>query len=641
MPSLALLTSPRNSRFIKYILAPFFLWYISVQTFHFNLSLSVEPEPSPRLPNEDYYTGKNGLGKSQGEESGSKLHLYRQDGFLEVNHNGRHPILELMERAEKDWKAKLERASTSLEDAVKEYKRRYKRDPPKGFDQWWDYVEKHNIQLPDEYDEIYLDLQPFWGISPSDLLVIQKELEEKKDSYTIGKTESTNVTIVRTSFREELHQQLIKGTPNVVNLLRDIEEYLPPFRATFSPHDGPNRLSDFEVKDFALEAASMDTHLTRESFPEASSLGWLSACSPRSRARNLPVPFRQKQTDLLNLDSPAPPSESPVFPYHSSSTFQYPNFTPDIPRTKNFIFDHLKTMDPCSNPALFWTHGQFLGRDEGPAPQPYLVPEFAPCTTTIHHNIRVPSLYAWVNDLADTDNPDWELREDDRLLWRGSNTGIGHSKTTRWSSSHRNWMVMWGNGVNGTVDVMFSEVDDAPAGKPKTMRRARLNPSLIDMKFAGKLHCWDDDTCKLIERIYPVSKKMSEKEAGNYKYIMDVDGNGWSGRFKRLMTSKALILKATIYPEWYYSRIQAWFHYVPVQVDMSDLYDILVFFRGDPNGNGSHDELAKKIALQGREWSKTFWKREDLVAYFYRLILEYARVASPNREKMNYTPVAP
>ena len=29
-----------------------------------------------------------------------------------------------------------------------------------------------------------------------------------------------------------------------------------------------------------------------------------------------------------------------------------------------------------------------------------------------------------------------------------------------------------------------------------------------------------------------------------------IDGNGWSARFKRLMTSNSLIFKSTIFPEW-------------------------------------------------------------------------------------------
>ena len=63
-------------------------------------------------------------------------HKYQQNGLVEVNPMGAHPIYELMERAEKQWKRKQARASRTLEQAVREYKRRYKRNPPKGFDVW-------------------------------------------------------------------------------------------------------------------------------------------------------------------------------------------------------------------------------------------------------------------------------------------------------------------------------------------------------------------------------------------------------------------------------------------------------------------------------------------------------------------------
>lgn len=64
-----------------------------------------------------------------------------------------------------------------------------------------------------------------------------------------------------------------------------------------------------------------------------------------------------------------------------------------------------------------------------------------------------------------------------------------------------------------------------------------------------------------------------------------------------------------------------WVHYVPVQVDYSDLYDILAFFRGSLSLDGStegHDRLAEKIASAGKAWSATFWRKEDMTAYMFR-----------------------
>ena len=77
----------------------------------------IEPPPNPAA---------NSLGQ----------HKYRPDGLVEVNEEGVHPIYELISRAEKEWQAKLDRASKTLDEAVAEYRRRYRRAPPKGFELW-------------------------------------------------------------------------------------------------------------------------------------------------------------------------------------------------------------------------------------------------------------------------------------------------------------------------------------------------------------------------------------------------------------------------------------------------------------------------------------------------------------------------
>ena len=93
---------------------------------------------------------------------------------------------------------------------------------------------------------------------------------------------------------------------------------------------------------------------------------------------------------------------------------------------------------------------------------------------------------------------------------------------------------------------------------------------------------------------------------------LTTDGNGWSARFKRIMSTNSLILKSTIFPEWYSDRVQPWVHYVPIKPDLTDLYDVMLFFRT------GHDDLAKKIATEGKTWSKTFWRKEDMVSYQFR-----------------------
>ncbi|KAG2068523.1 hypothetical protein BDR04DRAFT_1208651 [Suillus decipiens] len=207
------------------------------------------------------------------------------------------------------------------------------------------------------------------------------------------------------------------------------------------------------------------------------------------------------------------------------------------------------------------------------------MPHFSFCSTLLHHDIRAAVSYGWVEDLPNSDNPPWEERVDERLLWRGTNTGIFHGANTRWRQGHRDHM---------------------------------------------------------LDKLYDWRKMQTRQEAGHYKYVFDIDGNGWSGRFKRLMTSNSLVFKSSIYPEWFMDRVAPWVHYVPVQIDLSDLYDTLTFFRGGLQGEGAHEDLAKKIAAAGREWSQIYWRKEDLTAYMFRLFLEYARVSSLDRNAMTY-----
>lgn len=76
-----------------------------------------------------------------------------------------HPIPQLMAEAEQNFKRLLSRQSTTLKKAVTEYKRRYGRNPPKGFDQWWNFAQKHSVKIVDDYDALFEDLAPFWDMS--------------------------------------------------------------------------------------------------------------------------------------------------------------------------------------------------------------------------------------------------------------------------------------------------------------------------------------------------------------------------------------------------------------------------------------------------------------------------------------------
>jgi hypothetical protein len=87
-----------------------------------------------------------------------------------------HPIAQLMADAEARFRATLAGQSTTLRDAVREYQRRYGRNPPKGFDAWWTFAEMHNVRLVDEFDTVHEDLEPFWDMSGEEFRERAKEV---------------------------------------------------------------------------------------------------------------------------------------------------------------------------------------------------------------------------------------------------------------------------------------------------------------------------------------------------------------------------------------------------------------------------------------------------------------------------------
>lgn len=80
-----------------------------------------------------------------------------------------HPITTLMADAQAKHAKMLGRQSRTLSQAVATYRNRYGRDPPKGFDDWWNFAQKNKVKIIDEYDSMNKDLAPFWSLSPQEL----------------------------------------------------------------------------------------------------------------------------------------------------------------------------------------------------------------------------------------------------------------------------------------------------------------------------------------------------------------------------------------------------------------------------------------------------------------------------------------
>ncbi|WWC98816.1 hypothetical protein V866_005709 [Kwoniella sp. B9012] len=535
-----------------------------------------------------------------------------KDGLLKVNPKSTvHPIHQLIRDARETWDKKVARQSKTLLEATREYQRRYGRRPPKGFDKWWEYVVEKDVPLPDEYDQIHHDLLPFRALSPKDLNNRIQQTSKSTDTYTLRiKRGSIRTNVFYSADIQGADERLEQQT----ELLRPIAKYLPDMQVVWSVHDTPRSLIGWDHKRELIEHVEEDEWFDEDDEIDLTLSDWSAACPSRSAIRS--------------------------FNSHSFN----PTWIPDTSLTsKSFVSSHSQSMDLCSHPNVIPIHGALAGK----IPKVNeLMPIFTLSKTKLHSDVLGVPVEQWLEDESLIEIP-FEQKENSRLLWRGSNTGTVHSVETPWRTSHRTRLIYLTNYQDENENENF-KVNYIPPPKgirskvemQKVIKQDKLdgwNQRSMDLGFTGgPIQCnVDDGTCDDLMEEFSWTEQMTHDEALNYKYVIDVDGNAWSARFKRLLASGSLILKATIMPEWWTDRIQPWVHYVPIQTDYSDLYDVMAFFQGLPSTPGEQ-ALARDIANAGKLWSATHWRKEDMVAYMFRLYLEWGRLVADQRSSMDF-----
>jgi len=108
------------------------------------------------------------------------------------------------------------------------------------------------------------------------------------------------------------------------------------------------------------------------------------------------------------------------------------------------------------------------------------------------------------------------------------------------------------------------------------------------------------------------SYKTMPELARDYEYLIDVGGNGYSGRLKYLLFSRRpLILVDRLHVEYFHSKLIPHVHYIPVKIDLSDLIEKTKWMR-------ENDKKCKEIAENAFNFSiKNFSKEKILERIFF------------------------
>lgn len=373
----------------------------------------------------------------------------------------------------------------------------------------WDYAVAHGVQLLDDYDIIHQDLEPFWGIAPELLRSTQRDWEKQDGTYTLA-SENGHIRVGAHTLGESVDELLPRANEQV-RLLSEIARWLPDFRATFTAHDGPYQFIGRELKENAIAAAKLRTRrylglsyfvqliqslidFDPESLPHIPYGGWSDGCPANSSLRLVKKWDERPDMEVRHAAQP-----------------------------KTFIHDHHRSMDPCIHPDLVHINGFLSAHGRGPGIRRVIVPAFSMCTTPLHSDIRTIPIEQFTEDVGL--DPIWADKSDERVLWRGSNTGILFAEGMPWNISQRARLIMLANEKEGVRKVLRPLGPERAVGRPVEEHVAEMNERMMDIAFAGEPIQCEEPVCTQMKSIFEYRSRMTWPEANKYKYIMDASSS--------------------------------------------------------------------------------------------------------------------
>lgn len=558
--------------------------------------------------------------------------------------SGNHPIDKLITDARIEFNELLGKRSLNVEQAASRYRERRGRHPPPGFEQWFAAANKMDAVVVEEFfDRIYHDINPFWGLEPREIRTRARGEEPYMIRVRNGKATATTPDGGELHFRV---RQWLRLVERIASHLPDLDMYVnhmdesrvmvpwediselvaagaktralaPPHEATSTYHG----VADVESNDrYDAHWLGSDAHkfwdFTRD------------ACPPGSPGRNI--------SSLPTFDAPIEYPSAPVSEY----TYE------------GYVRNHTAAQDPCLQPHMRGMHGQYVEAISMSTTRT-LVPMFGECKLPTNNEMLIPSaMYVAEDERKDYSGGGarggpWKDKKD-AVIWRGAASGL-RNKADNWWHNHRHRFVQMMNGT--TLSAL--EAGDEGAAPTFRLPPAGADPYHVRARREGRLGEWvstwsdvafntmlcdppehDGDrplkSCKHTDAYMSVAPEMPFERMYDYKYLPDVDGNTFSGRYRAFLQSTSMPLKSTLYAEWHDDRLRPWVHFVPLDNSYMDVYGVMDYFLG------GHDAEAERIALDGQAWANAVLRVDDMALYTWRLLLEYARVMDDDRDRLAY-----
>jgi hypothetical protein len=321
-------------------------------------------------------------------------------------------------------------------------------------------------------------------------------------------------------------------------------------------------------------------------------------------------------------------------------------------RPLHFVEEPYESQDVCHDYSIRQLHG-FFTSPVSCSVTDTLVPVFSPSKIPPFADILYPPIWYWVKlintEYDEDDDMDWTEKKD-LLYWTGSATG-GYATLGNWRDLHRQRLIFQTTSAHASAVILEQSQSE---WRPRTIPASNIS-QLFDVRITSvpSDQC-EPAACEEMRRTFlrdendrrnrdhPQGKVKSDREAApkldplsaGYaaKYVLDMDGNAFSGRFYRLLLSNSAVLKQTMFQEWHDGRLVPWVHFIPISPGALELGEVMRFLTQDDRGR----EIGKAVARQGREWARKTLRMVDLELTMLRILMEYGRLVSDERTTMEF-----
>ncbi|KAJ2898087.1 capsular associated protein [Zalerion maritima] len=572
--------------------------------------------------------------------------------MLALEKIGSHPLRTRIYRAriEQDRWERYATISQSLKVAVSEYKTRHGREPPGGFDKWYEFAADKKSVVIDHYEQIRRDIEPFWSVPKGELKSRLKEVSALPNVETIlirdGKVTSKS------------EHPAIKEMENMIEIF---SRHLPDMEIPINVGEQPLILAPWHEGGFQFSQAGVagDGKLVRRGTTRKAEMkdqtDSQSSLTPQSTSIT-PAAFR-------HIISNTCPPLSDIRIYHSNTRDLC--YSCAEPQSKShYLRYYPKSLDICHQSDLLLQHDFHLS---SPAQKPVskLLPLFSRTKTDAFADMLLPlAPFPVAPELKRADNKPFRNKKN-RLYWRGYLPGTGPnpaggSEDTMQKGHTERLIHLLHNATDRELIPLAVPTKNHASTNLFTYEHVRAREASAAMPFdiwhlPPNHTAGEPELSPLVQHEFGHGEEAGSMLDSRFILVQDtVHGAPPPGMLPTVLTSNAAPFVASLFREWYTERLYPWVHFVPLDLRWQGIHGTLSYFtgiKGDfympkrSNGIGvdGFKDVGKVdwegrwadgdwIAEQGKKWAARAVRDEDRWIYAFRLLLEWGRILGDREE---------